>query len=320
MTTNLSYRSRRIVNSSFFQNFMLLVILLASILVGLETYDTGLSNFITILDRTIMLVFLIEIILKIMAEGKKPWNYFKDGWNLIDFFVVVVYFLPINAKFITAARMIRLLRVLRVITFFPQLRLIVSSLLKAIPSMIYVFVLLVLHFYIYACAGTTLFGQNDPFHFGTLHISMLSLFRAVTLEDWADIMYVNMYGCDKISYEGSALCKNPQPQPVLAALFFVSFIFTGAMIILNMLIGVIINGIEEVKEEQNHKDIIKRKESEHVTIHDEMFLIQQRLADISYEFKSLNIRIAEMQRQNNQRHKRKDGTLREKKDTEWLDD
>ncbi len=320
MTATLSYRSKRIVNSSFFQNFMLLVIILASILVGLETYDTGFSTYINFLDRIIMLIFLFEIILKIMAEGKKPWQYFKDGWNLIDFFVVVVYFLPINAKFVTVARMIRLLRVLRVITFFPQLRLIVSSLLKAIPSMIYVFVLLILHFYIYACAGTTLFGQNDPFHFGTLHISMLSLFRAVTLEDWADIMYVNMYGCDKVSYEGSRLCTTPQPQPFLAAMFFVSFIFTGAMIILNMLIGVIINGIEEVKEEQNHKDIIKRKEADHFTIQDEMFLIQQRLVDISSEFKNLNVRIAQMQHQHNQKHKRKDGTLREKKDTEWFDD
>lgn len=320
MTNSISYRARRIVNSAFFQNFMLVVILLASVLVGLETYKTGLEKLINIFDSLVMLIFLVEIVLKIAAEGKKPWQYFKDGWNLIDFFVVIVYFLPINAKFVTVARMIRLLRVLRLITFFPQLRLIVSSLLKAIPSMIYVFILLILHFYIYACAGTTLFGQNDPFHFGTLHISMLSLFRAVTLEDWADIMYVNMYGCDKVSYEGSRLCTNPQPQPILAALFFVSFIFTGAMIILNMLIGVIINGIEEVKEEQNHKDVIKRKEADHVTIHDEMFLIQQRLADISNEFKNLNVRIAQMQNQHNQRHKRKDGTLREKKDTEWFDD
>lgn len=296
MIEDISQYAKKVVQSTLFQNFILVVILFGSVQVGIETYNTSLNYYLEIIDKIIMCIFLVELGLKILSEGNQPWRYFKDGWNWIDFSVVLIYFLPVNARFITVARLIRLLRVLRLITFFPQLRLIVSSLLKAIPSMIYVFVILILHFYVYACAGTTLFGKNDPFHFGNLHISMVTLFRAVTLEDWADIMYVNMYGCNKISYEGSSLCVSPQAQPITSVLYFISFIFTGAMIILNMLIGVIINGIDEVKEENENKEIARKKEAQNLTIQDELVIIQQRLAEVGEEFKQLSHRITDLQK------------------------
>ncbi len=295
ISPSLSVSAKKIVQSVIFQNFILCIIIFGSIQVGLETYNTKWNYYLEIIDNIIMFVFLSELALKLLAEGKEPWRYFKDGWNWIDFLVVLIYFLPFNAKFITVARLIRLLRVLRVITFFPQLRLIVGSLLKAIPSMIYVFSILLIHFYVYACAGTTLFGKNDPFHFGNLHISMVTLFRAVTLEDWADIMYVNMYGCDKISYEGTPLCVSPVAQPITSVIYFISFIFTGAMIILNMLIGVIINGIDEVKEETKNKEMAQKKELDNVTVYEEMQLIQQKLSEFSQEFQHLAYRIGKLQ-------------------------
>jgi len=231
---------KKIADSPAFRNFIIFIIILAGAQVGLDTYENisqEYSSQLYFIDNLILFIFSVEIIIKIFAEGKKPWKYFYDSWNIFDFLIVVLCFLPIGASFIAVARLVRIFRVLRLITAFPQLRMIVGALIKSIPSMGYIFILLMLHFYIYAAIGTTLFGVNDPFHFGDLHTSMLSLFRIVTLEDWTDIMYANIYGCNQLDYEGSAACNNPIAAPITAVIYFVSFVFTGSMIVLNLFIG-----------------------------------------------------------------------------------
>lgn len=54
--------------------------------------------------------------------------------------------------------------------------------------------LLMLLFYLFAVLGVSVFGLNDPIHFGSLHMAFITLFRCATLEDWTDVMYINMYG------------------------------------------------------------------------------------------------------------------------------
>jgi len=76
-----------------------------------------------------------------------------------------------------------------------QLQMIVMGLLGGLSSIGYIVILLLLVFYLYAIVGVMYFAKNDPWHFGTLHIAMLSLFRASTLEDWTEMMYIAMYGC-----------------------------------------------------------------------------------------------------------------------------
>jgi voltage-gated sodium channel len=294
---------QQIANSAYFKGLVIFTILLAGVEVGLETYDSITSqyrNYLDILNAFILFVFIIEIDVKILAEGKKPWRFFQDGWNVFDFLIVIICLLSFQTRFVLVIRLIRILRVLRLVTVFPQLRLIIGGLFKSVPSMIYIFLLLMLHFYIYAAIGTTMFGKNDPFHFGSLHISMLTMFRAVTLEDWADIMYVNMYGCDKISYEGSRLCTDPIGSPVFAAFYFVSFIVIGAMIVLNLLIGFIISGIEEMHEEEKHKELMHRKEKDSLSIHEEIYLIEKKLLAISDDIRAMNTRLEVMfKRENN---------------------
>ena len=149
----------------------------------------------------------------------------------------------------TVLRLLRLLRVLKLVKALPKLQILVSALLKSIPSMGYVTLLLFLLFYVYAVSAVFLFGHNDPLHFGDLETAMLSLFRVVTLEDWTDIMYINMYGCDRYGYTAKSIvaCTNPEANPLLASLFFVSFVLIGTMIILNLFIGVIMTGMEEAQ-------------------------------------------------------------------------
>jgi voltage-gated sodium channel len=241
-----------IASSNLFKNGITVTILIAGILVGVETYEIMVNDYheiFEILDLIILTIFILEIIIKILQEGKQPWKYFNDGWNIFDFIIVASVFLPFTGSSIAVLRLLRLLRVLKLVKALPKLQLLVSALLKSIPSMGYVTLLLVLLFYIYAVAGVSFFGYNDPVHFKDLQIAMLSLFRVVTLEDWTDIMYINMYGCDKYGYDNiRELCTTPNSSPFGAALFFVSFVLVGTMVILNLFIGVIMTGMEEAKE------------------------------------------------------------------------
>lgn len=247
---------KKIADAAWFQNTITIVILLAGVLVGIETYPALVERHHGILhlgDQIILWIFVLEIVVKMGAEGNKPWRYFLDPWNVFDFIIVAACFLPFDGNAVTVLRLLRLLRVLKLVKALPKLQILVGALLKSIPSMVYVSILLLLLFYVYAVAAVFLFGVNDPLHFENLEIAMLSLFRVVTLEDWTDVMYINMYGCDRYGYspDSVVLCSEPVAQPLLAALFFVSFVLTGTMIILNLFIGVIMSGMEEAQAEAN---------------------------------------------------------------------
>lgn len=244
---------RRIVDSSLFHNFITLVILLAAVLVGVESYPSMVArhgDVLHLLDKVVLAVFVAEIAMKMGAEGARPWRYFLDPWNVFDFVIVAFAFVPVGSQYATVLRLARLLRVLRLVHALPRLQILVGALLKSIPSMGYVSLLLLLIFYVYAVAGVFMFGQNDPFRFGSLQIAMVTLFQVATAEDWSTTLYTQMYGCTQAGYEGrEAMCTAPSASPVLAPFYFISFILIGTMVILNLFIGVIMSGMERAQEE-----------------------------------------------------------------------
>ena len=259
--------NKRIADSSRFNIFILSTIIFAGILVGIQTYErqvTHIAHILEALDFIILFIFTVEVFIKVFAEGTKPLNYFKDPWNDFDFSIVAVCYLAfvtpdLDASFIAVLRLARILRVFKLVTAVPKLQILVGALLRSIPSMGYVGVLLFLLFYIYAAMAVFIYGDNDPVHFENLHLAMLSLFRVVTLEDWTDIMYINMYGCDQYGYDGmEELCTNPSASPIGAALFFVSFVLIGTMVIMNLFIGVIMTSMEEAKQEANQDTALGR--------------------------------------------------------------
>ena len=259
--------NKRIADSSRFNIFILSTIIFAGILVGIQTYErqvTHIAHILEALDFIILFIFTVEVFIKVFAEGTKPLNYFKDPWNDFDFSIVAVCYLAfltpdLDASFIAVLRLARILRVFKLVTAIPKLQILVGALLRSIPSMGYVGVLLFLLFYIYAAMAVFIYGDNDPVHFENLHLAMLSLFRVVTLEDWTDIMYTNMYGCDQYGYDGmEELCTNPSASPTGAALFFVSFVLIGTMVIMNLFIGVIMTSMEEAKQEANQDTALGR--------------------------------------------------------------
>jgi voltage-gated sodium channel len=161
----------------------------------------------------------------------------------------------------------------------------------------YVSVLLFLLFYLYAVAAVFMFGENDPIHFGNLQISLLSLFRAVTLEDWTDLMYIQMYGCANYGYGGSeAMCTASTASPVVGALFFVSFVLIGTMIVLNLFIGVIMNGMDEAAEEFENMEEVERLAAlgeEAPTPEHELFELTQELEDLQRKLSHVQKRMSQ---------------------------
>lgn len=282
----------RIHTSNWFQNTIVGVILLAAATIGLETYPSILSeygNVLGFIDKAILGIFVVEIVIKILAEGKRPWRYFLDGWNVFDFLIVAVCFLPFDAQYIAVLRLARILRVLRLITVLPKLQLLVGALLRSLPSMVYVGLLLSILFYIYGVTGTMLFGKNDPIHFGSLQDSLLSLFRVVTLEDWTDLMYINMYGSAEYGYSDKLnLTLHSQAQPIISITYFVSFVLFGTMVMLNLFIGVIMNGMGEAQieaEEQSERKHIAKLG--HATLEDDINHLEHELEGVQTHLASL---------------------------------
>jgi voltage-gated sodium channel len=247
-----------IVESNLFRNFILGLIILSGVIVGIETYPETYSKnaaLFHLIDQVIIYIFVFEISIKIISNGKKPWNFFLDPWNVFDFIIVAVCFIPdINTNFVTVLRLARILRVFRIISVLPKLQILVNTLLKSIPSMGYVVVLLGIVFYIFAVTGSFLFGKTDPIHFGSLHISMITLFKVLTLEGWTDIMNIQLYGSSEPSAEYTMKVVS-----YASVAYFVSFILIGAMIIMNLFIGVVMNSMQESQNEME-KALMKRQQ------------------------------------------------------------
>ncbi len=225
----------RIVKTAGFEYFIIALIVGNGVLLGMETSPAlvqAYGEWLHLGNELVLGVFILEALLKMTAVAPRVGRYFQDGWNVFDFSVIVFSLIPATGEYAMIARLARLLRVVRLISTIPELRLIVSTLVRSIPSMGHVMLLMGVIFYIYAITGYQLFHEHDPTHWRTLGISLLSLFRVVTLEDWTDIMYTAM------EYHE------------FAWIYFVSFVVLGTFVVINLFIAVVINNLEEAKVER----------------------------------------------------------------------
>jgi voltage-gated sodium channel len=258
----------RLVAAKTFHHVVVAVIVVAGVVAGLETSPALMAQFgptLLALDRLILAIFIVEAVLKMAAHGRRPWRYFADGWNVFDFLIIVICLLPVGGPFAAVMRLARALRLLRLVSALPKLQLLVGALLKSLSAMGYVSLLLGLLFYIYAVAGIHLFGKTDPVHFGSLPTALLSLFRLVTLDNWADIF-------------NTQLAHVPGFK---VAIYFVTFIIFGTMIILNLFIGIIMNSMAEM-----HAEIAERDRAQHeretgsATLADELKALERELNEV----------------------------------------
>ena len=229
----------RLAGMRAFDFVVIAMILATAIGLGADTSHTLHARFGPLIEWTYqaaLAVFVAEAAVKLTAVAPRFERYFRDGWNLFDFTVLVLALIPDTGEFALIARLARLLRVLRLITVVPQLRVIVSTLVRSLPGLGHVMLLLFVIFYVYAVAGVHLFREHDPVHWDSLGIALLTLFRVMTLEDWTDVMY-------------TAMELHP-----MSWLFFVSFVLVAAVVMINMVIAVVINNLHDARVEVAHTE------------------------------------------------------------------
>ena len=224
-TDSLQATLYRVRSNKAFELFVVFVIIFSALVIGAKTYDMP-PTFIQLshwLDGGITFFFLTEITIRFLGEERKR-DFFKSGWNIFDTLIVTVSLIPIeDSEMAVIGRLIRIFRVLRMVSIIPELRMLLNSLLKALPQLGYVILLMFIIFYIYAAIGATLFEVINPTLWGDIAIAMLTLFRVMTFEDWTDVMYETM---------------SVYP---LSWTYYLSFIFFTAFAFLNMVIGIVVN-------------------------------------------------------------------------------
>lgn len=223
MISSLHVRLTAINNNKYFQAFTVVVIVLAALSIGANTFalPDSVRTAIHWLDQFILLFFLVEIVIKFFSYRHKL-DFFKSGWNWFDSIIVIGSLVPAGGQGILIARLLRVFRVLRLVSAVPQLKLLINALFKAIPKMGYIAVLMFIIFYMYAVVGSLVFSGINDVLWGDVSISMLTLFRVATFEDWTDVMYETM-------------AVYP-----MSWIYYLTFIFLTAFVFLNMMIGVVI--------------------------------------------------------------------------------
>ena len=220
-------------NNRLFEAFVILVIVLSALLIGAKTYriDPGIQRVLEFLDMGVTIFFLVEIVIRMIAE-RNLIRFFRNGWNLFDFLIVTASLVPLQgSEMALLGRLLRVFRVLRLISIIPELRVLLNAFLGAIPRMGYVSLMMFIIFYIYAAMGSLFFSAINPVLWENISIALLTLFRVATFEDWTDVMYETM---------------DVYP---LSWIYYLSFIFIVAFIFLNMMIGIVLETLQKEHEQ-----------------------------------------------------------------------
>lgn len=262
-----SFRARlgTAINGSAFTKFITTLIVLNAITLGLETSKTvmnAVGPLVYALDKGILVVFVLELLSRLYVER---WKFWKNGWNIFDFVVVAIALVPSSGPF-AILRAFRVLRVLRLVSTVPSMRRVVEGLFKAIPGMSAITLLMCLIVYVSAVMTTVLFGEQFPDWFGNIGRSAFSLFQIMTLEGWSD-----------------GIVRPIMEKFPWAWAFFVPFILVTAFAVLNLFVGIIVDGMQ-----QEHTAEIQEATQEAVEqTEDELQQIIKEIQSLREEVRSL---------------------------------
>jgi voltage-gated sodium channel len=256
-------RFERLRSNKLFELLVVGIILFSALVIGVKTYPLPplALKVIAVLDWAITLFFLAEITVRFLGEPDRR-AFFRNGWNVFDTLIVTVSLIPIEASELALiGRLVRIFRVLRMVSIIPELRSLLNSLLKALPQLGYILLMMFIIFYIYAAIGTTFFSSVNEELWGDIAISMLTLFRVMTFEDWTDVMYESM-AVYPLSWG-----------------YYLSFIFLSAFAFLNMIIGIVVRVMEQEHTEQLRQDAEAAGEPTLKELRDEIRALRALLVD-----------------------------------------
>jgi voltage-gated sodium channel len=222
---------RRIVESPAFTALVLAVIVANAVVLGLETYPRWQNEpLLDTLNDAFLGFFVAELALRIASYGRRPHDFFRSGWNVFDFVVIALGFAPGLRENTTLLRLARLARIVRVVRVLPDLRVLLIATVRSLPPLGSMVVLTTLILFVYGMIGWSMFGDELPGDWGDIDTAMLTLFVMLTLENFPTYME---RGMDVHQWSW---------------VYFVSFVLVAAFIVLNVLIGIVLNSMEEARE------------------------------------------------------------------------
>lgn len=267
MAEGLQRRAIAVVDSAWFQNTIIAVIVINGISLGLETYEGifgPFSGYFGHADRVFVGVFVVELLVKVYARRRA---FFRDPWNWFDVFVVGIALVPASSGF-SVLRLLRILRLLRLISVVPQMREIVAALFRAVPGLGTVIGLLFVIMYTAAVLGEKLFEDISPRYFGDLGTTLYTLFMLLTTENWPDIS-------DTVTGDAP-----------YAWAFFVVFIVISAFIVLNLIIGVIVTSMEHEFSAQRWHDDQELELAQHEAVMTQLGALTEEVARLSAQIRA----------------------------------
>ena len=234
-TVSRDGRLARLVDSDSFNLVIAGVIIFNAIVLGLETFPAVMESYgstLSMLNNVCYGIFVVELVLRFASYGRRPQDFFRNGWNIFDLIIIGGVWIPGVRENVTLLRLLRLARIARLLRFLPDARILLSTVVRSLPPLGSIVVLTVLILFLYGMVGWAMFGEELPNSWGTITRSMLTLFILLTLENFP-------------TYLEEALTVTPW-----ATVFFVSYVLVAAFVIFNLLIGIIISSMESARERE----------------------------------------------------------------------
>ncbi|OQR81874.1 Voltage-gated Ion Channel (VIC) Superfamily, partial [Thraustotheca clavata] len=175
----------QIVGHKAFTIFISLVIGFSCIMTAMDTPlldpNSDVGRLINACNYTFAVIFTSELVMNVIAKGLLFGSdaYMKDGWRILDAFIVAVSLIPLLVQTTSAVtglralRSLRALRPLRVINKLPQLKVVVNTLFRCLPDMGRAFLFVGFMLYIFGIMTTILFKgaiqtcSSSPYNYGT---------------------------------------------------------------------------------------------------------------------------------------------------------
>ena len=278
--TGITKFCKYLTNAKWFELTIIAVIITNSVLIGVETYKT--SATIHLVQQIILGVFTFEIIARFIARDSVK-SFFTSGWNLFDLSLVLISYIPeslfYSSSTIMVIRVLRVFRVLRLLRTSGEIKLIIAVLTKSFSALFYNGIFFFIFVYLFSIIGVSLFKLPDynslspekqqaydelmvvapnapacsPDPYGTLSESMFTLFRALSGENWTDLRYnlvkAHEYGLVNVS-------------PIIITSFHVIWFILAAFLLLNLVVGAIVNNYQVIMEESRQKKQQKELEQQ----------------------------------------------------------
>jgi voltage-gated sodium channel len=154
--------------------------------------------------------------------------------------VIGVAFVPGVRESSTLLRLARLARVVRIVRLFPDLRVLLAGVWRSVPPLFAIALATGMLLFVYGMVGWTLFADELPDDWGNIGRAMLTLFVMLTLENFPTYMDAGM-----------------EVHP-WSWVYFVSFILIAAFVVINVLIGIVLNSMEEAREAEKRRAVRER--------------------------------------------------------------